>query len=101
MLATNDTISVNETTDLTGELQTLMGWHFRETSREHPVEVNLCAASKTGPVKVHLELAPGSGKGETLVRPMLFVDARGQFSHVGVYVEIIGAGTVEGNLIPA
>jgi excisionase family DNA binding protein len=87
--------------DLTGQVMTLQGWGFQETSREHPVEINLRADSKTGPVGAHLELNPGMGESETFVRPMLLSDATNALSRVGVYIEVVGDGTVEGNLIPA
>ena len=41
------------------------------------------------------------GESETFVRPMLFSDATDALSRVGVYIEVVGDGTVEGNLIPA
>jgi hypothetical protein len=87
--------------DLTGQVMTLHGWGFREISREHPIEINLRAGSKTGPVRPHLELNPGMGESETFVRPMLFSDATNALSRVGVYIEVVGDGTVEGNPIPA
>jgi hypothetical protein len=101
MIATTGTIEITGTTDLTGQLQSLHGWYFRETSRTHSVEINLRAASKTGPIKVHIELDPGAAQSESGPRPMLFVDAGTAHSPTGVYVEVIGDGTVEGNLIPA
>jgi hypothetical protein len=78
----------------------LAGWYFRETSREHPVEINLRAGIKTGPVRAHLELAPGAGESQSSPRSMLFSDDRTTPTAVGFYIEVIGDGTVAGSLIP-